>query len=62
LDNAKYHNVFTENTFPVSTTQKEALCDWRERNNIPWTADMLKPALYELCKRFAPVHNTNLIK
>ncbi len=55
LDNARYHNVFADNAFPISTTRKEALCDWLKRNNIPWTTDMLKPELYELCKRFAPV-------
>jgi len=54
LDNARYHNVFAENAFPVSTTRKEALCDWLERSGIPWTTDMLKPELYELCKRLAP--------
>ncbi len=60
LDNARYHNVFTENAFPVLTTRKEVLCHWLERNNIPWTADMLKPELYELCKRFAPVPENKL--
>ncbi len=55
LDNARYHNVFAESAFPVPTTRKEVLCDWMERNGIPWTTDMLKPELYELCKRFAPV-------
>lgn len=54
LDNAKYHNVFADDAFPVPTTRKEALCDWLEKNNIPWTIDMLKPELYELCKRLAP--------
>ncbi len=55
LDNAKYHNVFAEGTFPVPATRKEALCGWLEKNNIPWTTDMLKPELYELCKRLAPI-------
>ena len=54
LDNARYHNVFTEDAFPVPATRKEVLCDWLERNSIPWTTDMLKPELYELCKRLAP--------
>ncbi len=54
LDNAKYHNVFAEGTFPVPSTRKEALCDWLGKNDIPWTTDMLKPELYELCKRLAP--------
>jgi transposase len=55
LDNARYHNVFSESAFPVPTTRKEALCDWLEKNDIPWTTDMLKPELYDLCKRLAPV-------
>lgn len=55
LDNARYHNVFAEGAFPVPATRKEALCDWLERNGIPWTTDMLKPELYELCKRLAPI-------
>ncbi len=54
LDNAKYHNVFAESAFPTSSTRKIALCDWLEKNDIPWTDDMLKPELYELCKRLAP--------
>ena len=62
LDNAKYHNVFAEGTFPVSTTRKAALCDWLEKNNIPWTTDMLKPELYDLCKRLAPTPEYKLDK
>ncbi len=62
LDNAKYHNVFAEDAFPVPTTRKDALCDWLEKNSIPWTTDMLKPELYELCKRFAPVPEYGLDK
>ena len=60
LDNSSYHNVFAESAFPVPTTRKKALCDWLEKNNIPWTKDMLKPELYELCKRFAPAPEYNL--
>ncbi len=55
LDNARYHNVFSEDAFPVPATRKKVLCDWLERNGIPWTTDMLKPELYELCKRLAPI-------
>ena len=62
LDNAEYHNVFAENAFPVPTTRKEVLCYWLEKNGIPWTTDMLKPELYELCKRFAPVPEYRLDK
>ena len=54
LDNAKYHNVFVESAFPVPSNRKVVLCEWLEKNNIPWTTDMLKPELYELCKRLAP--------
>jgi transposase len=54
LDNARYHNVFAESAFPISTTRKEVLCNWLDKNSIPWTTDMLKPELYELCKRLAP--------
>jgi transposase len=62
LDNAPYHNTLAENAFPIPTTRKEALCDWLEKNDIPWTPDMLKPELYELCKRFAPVPEYRLDK
>lgn len=62
LDNAGYHNVFAENAFPVPTTRKEILCDWLGKNSIPWTTDMLKPELYELCKRLAPVPEYRLDK
>jgi len=53
MDNARYHNVFTEDTFPTPKNLKEELRSWLERNCIPWTEDMLKPELFELCKRFA---------
>lgn len=54
LDNARYHNVFDEGSFPIPKTRKSELCDWLDKNLIPWTEDMLKPELYELCKRLAP--------
>ncbi len=54
MDNAPYHNILSEDSFPTLKTLKEELCSWLERNCIPWTGDMLKPELYELCKRFAP--------
>ena len=53
MDNARYHNVFTEDSFPTSQNRKEELGSWLDRNCIPWTEDMLKPELFELCKRFA---------
>ncbi len=41
--------------FQFQQLEKKSRSDWLEKNNIPWTADMLRPELYELCKRFAPV-------
>ncbi len=54
MDNARYHNVLAEGSFPKSNSTKDELCAWLTRNNLPWTDDMLKPELYELCKRYAP--------
>lgn len=54
MDNAGYHNVLADDSFPTPKTRKEELLAWLERNCIPWTDDMLKPELYALCKRFAP--------
>lgn len=53
MDNAQYHNTFTEDSFPTSKTCKEELRCWLDNNRIPWTEDMLKPELSDLCKRFA---------
>jgi len=54
LDNAPYHNVLVEDAVPTPQSRKEQLCAWLTRNAMPWTPDMLKPELYELCKKFAP--------
>jgi len=59
VDNAKYHNVFVESAFPVPSNRKRVLCEGLEKNNIPWTKDMLKLARYELCKRFASAPKYN---
>jgi transposase len=54
LDNAPYHNVLLEDLSPTPQSRKSQLQAWLTRSNIPWTSDMLKPELYELCKKFAP--------
>lgn len=54
LDNAPYHNVLLEDSSPTPQSRKSQLQAWLTRSNIPWTSDMLKPELYELCKKFAP--------
>lgn len=62
MDNAKYHNVLVDEAFPSSKTTKEQMRDWLTVNNYPWTEDMLRPELFELCKRLAPVPEFKLDK
>lgn len=54
LDNAPYHNTFTEDTFPQSDSKKAALQQWLAERNIPFEEWFLKPALYDLCRQHAP--------
>jgi len=54
MDNAPYHNVLTEEAFPKPTHSAKTLQEWLTHNEIPWTKDMLKVELFELCSRFAP--------
>ncbi len=54
MDNASYHNTFTEETFPKKSHSVKRFQGWLSHNDIPWTKDMLKEELYELCVRFAP--------
>jgi len=53
LDNAKYHNVLEDDVFPNKGNKKERMRQWLTRNGYPWTSDMLKPELFELCTRLA---------
>lgn len=58
MDNAKYHNVLADNTFPTSSSRKQELESWL-RNNYPENellkkAKVLRSELYELCKKLAP--------
>jgi hypothetical protein len=62
MDNARYHNVLAKTSFPNLKSRKEQLCLWLTRNHIPWNDDMLKPELFELCKRFAPAPELELDK
>ncbi len=54
LDNAGYHNVFTEDRFPKPSATKDVLRDWLTRNKHPWRDDMLKSELYDECVKHAP--------
>ena len=53
MDNAAYHNVLSEETFPKKSHSAKRLRDWLSHNEIPWTKDMLKSELFALCTRFA---------
>ena len=39
LDNAAYHNV-QEDKYPTQTSIKDAMGDWLQRHQIPFTMDM----------------------
>lgn len=54
LDNATYHNVLFEGTFPKKSDSMKKLKEWLTHNETPWTDDMLKAELYSLCARLAP--------
>ena len=49
-----YDNVLVEEAFPKKNHSVKRLQDWLSHNEIPWSKDMLKAELYELCSRFAP--------
>lgn len=53
-DNAKYHNVLTEDTFPKPTTTFEPLRAWLEKNYFSPSNNMLKSEMFEKCKELAP--------
>jgi len=53
MDNAPYHNVLAEEAFPKRSHTVKRLREWLSGNGIPWTKDMLKSELFELCSRFA---------
>lgn len=53
FDNAPYHNLLTEDTFPQPHHKKAALQRWLMAHDIPYDAWLLKPALYALCRDHA---------
>ena len=53
MDNAAYHNVLAEETFPKKSHSVKRLREWLSNNEIPWTKDMLKSELFDLCSRLA---------
>lgn len=58
MDNAKYHNVLADDTFPTPRSYKHELQAWLETHhphlNLHDDRSMLKPELYEVCKKLAP--------
>lgn len=58
MDNAKYHNVLADDTFPTPRSYKHELQAWLKRYhshlNLHNDSSMLKPELYEVCKKLAP--------
>ena len=55
MDNAAYHNVLAEEAFPKKSHSIKRLREWLSKNEIPWTNDMLKSELFELCLRLSSV-------
>ncbi len=58
MDNAKYHNVLADDTFPTPRSYKHELQAWLETHHphlhLHDERSMLKPELYEVCKKLAP--------
>ncbi len=59
MDNAKYHNILSNDTFPTPRSYKHELQEWLKNNhpNLGLHDDksMLKSELYEICKKIAPL-------
>ncbi len=53
MDNAPYHNVFVEDAFPMRPHSVKRWREWLSNNEIPWTKDMLKSELFDLCSHLA---------
>jgi transposase len=58
MDNAKYHNILSDETFPTPRSYKHELQSWLKKNypelGLHNDKSMLKPELYEICKKMAP--------
>ncbi len=53
MDNAPYHNVLVEEAFPKKSHSVKRLRECLSNNEIPWTKDMLKSELFDVCSRLA---------
>lgn len=58
MDNARYHNILSDDTFPTHRSSKRELQAWLEKNHsdlkLHDNLSMLKTELYEICKKIAP--------
>lgn len=54
FDNAPYHNLLAEGTFPQPHHKKAELQRWLIAHDITFEEWLLKPALYALCRDHAP--------
>jgi transposase len=54
MDNAPYHNVFLDENYPTSSSTKPQLRDYLTAHDYPWTRDMVKSELFELCRKHMP--------
>jgi transposase len=58
MDNAKYHNVLSDDTFPTPRSYKHELQIWLQNNHpdlgLHDDKSMLKSELYEICKKIVP--------
>ena len=54
MDNASYHKALTEDSAPISTSSKEKIRNWLEKNDIPCRDDCLKVELITMLNKLAP--------
>ena len=58
MDNAKYHNILADDTFPTPRSRKEQLRIWLEDNHpelgLHNDPSVLKAEMYDRCKELAP--------
>jgi hypothetical protein len=54
-DNAPYHSI-QENKAPTSNSRKIEMVNWLKDKQIPYSDDMLKPALYLIIKQHKKIH------
>lgn len=54
MDNAPYHNIFSEHSPPTPQSSKKKIKEWLEQNKVYCRDDCLKPEFVELLIKMAP--------